>query len=203
MLGFIARAAILAQEHAPEDVSEPKDLYPHTDELIVAAIGFTIVFLFMAKFVVPRLNKVLEERREKIQGEMEKAEGTRKEADGILEQYREQLANAREETNKIIEEARQTAEALRKDLTEKAEQDAQAIVARAQDTIRAERERAFQDLKAQVGELSVELATRVVGESLDRERQLRLVDQYNEDLTRQGGSGPSSTGGGGGDGGGS
>lgn len=201
MIGILTRAAILAQEH--EEVGEPEDLYPHTDELIVAAIGFTIVFVFMAKFVVPRLNKVLEERRQKIQGEMEKAEQTRTEADGILEQYREQLANAREETNRIIEEARQTAEALRKDLTEKAEQDAQAIVARAQDTIRAERERAFQDLKAQVGELSVELATRVVGESLDRERQLRLVDQYIEDLTREDGSGSGSTGGGGDAGGGS
>ena len=204
MLGFIARAAILAQEHG-EDVSEPKDLYPHTDELIVAAIGFTIVFLFMVKFVVPRLNTVLEERRQKIQGEMEKAEATRTEADGILEQYREQLANAREEANRIIEEGRQTAEALRKDLTEKAERDAEAIVARAQDEIRAERDRAFNDLKAQVGELSVELATRVVGESLDRERQLRLVDQYIDDLTRQGSSGSDqdSTGGGGDAGGGS
>jgi F-type H+-transporting ATPase subunit b len=185
-----SNAAILAQEHAPAtEESEPKDLYPHTDELIVAAIGFVIVFLFMAKFVIPRINKILEERREKIQGEMEKAEKTRTEADGILEQYRAQLANAREEANRVIEEARQTAEGVRKELTEKAERDAQAIVARAQDEIRAERERAFQDLKAQVGELSVELATRVVGESLDRERQLRLVEQYIEELSGSNGGG--------------
>ncbi|MCA1727616.1 MAG: F0F1 ATP synthase subunit B [Actinobacteria bacterium] len=189
-----SRLILLAQEHA-EEVSEPKDLYPHATELIVSAIGFIIVFVFMAKFVVPRLNTVLDERRQRIQGEMERAEKTREEADGILEQYRQQLANAREEANRVIEEARQTAEGLRKELSEKAERDSEAIVARAQDEIRAERDRAFADLKAQVGELSVELATRVVGESLDRERQLRLVDQYIDDLTRQGGAGGGATGG--------
>jgi F-type H+-transporting ATPase subunit b len=190
LYGLAAKVSILAQEHAPEvEEGEPKDLYPHTDELIVAAIGFVIVFLFMAKFAIPRINAVLEERRKKIQGEMEKAEKTRGEADEILEQYRAQLANAREEANRVIEEARQTAEGVRKELTEKAERDAQAIVARAQDEIRAERERAFQDLKAQVGELSVELATRVVGESLDRERQLRLVEQYIDELSGSGSNG--------------
>jgi F-type H+-transporting ATPase subunit b len=181
-----SKIAVFAQEHAPEE-GEPEDLYPHTDELIVAAIGFTLVFVFMAKFAIPRLNKVLEERRERIQGEMEKAEQTRGEADKILEQYRAQLANAREEANRIIDEARQTAESMRKDLSEKAERDAQALVTRAQEEIRAERERAMGELRAQVGELSVELATRVVGESLDRERQLRLVDQYIDELARGGG----------------
>jgi F-type H+-transporting ATPase subunit b len=184
MIGSITRAIVLAQEHG-EEVSEPKDLYPHADELIVAAIGFTLLFIFMSKFAIPRINTVLEERRKRIQGEMEKAEKTRTEADSILEQYREQLANAREEANRIIEEARQTAEGVRTELTEKAERDAQAIVQRAQEEIRSERDRAFQDLKAQVGELSVELATRVVGESLDRERQLRLVERYIDELAGQ------------------
>jgi F-type H+-transporting ATPase subunit b len=185
---------------AEAEKSEPKDLYPHAQELIVAAIGFTVVFVFMAKFAIPRLNKVLDERRQRIQGEMEKAEQERQEADGILEEYRAKLNDAREEANRIIEEARQTADGVRKELTDKAEKDAQAIVARAQDEIRAERDRAFQDLKAQVGELSVELATRVVGESLDRERQLRLVDRYIDELVPQG-SGPAGGGdSGGGDG---
>jgi F-type H+-transporting ATPase subunit b len=184
MIATITRAITLAQEHG-EEVSEPKDLYPHADELIVAAIGFILIFVFMSKFAIPRINKVLEERRERIQGEMEKAETTRVEADSILEQYRQQLANARDEANRIIEEARQTAEGVRKELTDKAERDAQGIVQRAQEEIRAERDRVFADLKSQVGELSVELATRVVGESLDRERQLRLVEQYIEELTSQ------------------
>ena len=64
----------------------------------------------------------------------------------------------------------------------KAEQEYQGIVARAQDEIRAERDRVFQELRAQVGELSIELAARVVGAELDKERQLKLVDDYITEL---------------------
>ena len=192
------------------ETSDKKDLYPQAQELIVGLIAFTILFLLMAKFAIPRMNQALEERRKRIQGELEKADQTRQEADTVLAQYREQLQNAREESNRIIEEARRTADAMRKDLVEKAEQESQQIVARAQDSIRAERERAFNELKHQVGELSVELAARVVGGSLDRERQAQLVDRYIEEVAGMGagngngdGNGNGNGSGGSGDGGGS
>jgi F-type H+-transporting ATPase subunit b len=157
-------------------------LYPKLSELILGAVAFAILFLFMAKWVIPRINQTLEKRREKIQGDLEKAEQDRSEADRILNEYREKLSGARDEANRIIEEARSTAEAMRRDLTAKAEQEYSAILGRAQEEIRAERDRVFQELKTQVGELSLQLAGRMVGESLDRDRQLRLVDQYIEEL---------------------
>src|SRR5262245_27610912 len=129
-------------------------LYPKLSELVLGAIAFAILFVFMAKWVFPRLNKLLEERRQKIQGDLEKAEQARTEADELLVDYRQQLAGAREEANRVIEEARQTAEAMRRDLMAKAEQEYQAVVGRAQEEIRAERDRVFQELKTQVGELS-------------------------------------------------
>ncbi|HEX9313616.1 MAG TPA: F0F1 ATP synthase subunit B, partial [Actinomycetota bacterium] len=104
----------------------------------------------------------------------------------LLADYREQLSGARDEANRIIEEGRKTAESMRRDLEAKAEEESRAIVAKAQDEIRAERDRVFQELKAQVGELSLQLAGRMVGESLDRDRHLRLVDDYIRDLEHMG-----------------
>jgi len=167
---------------AGEPVSDKKDLYPKISELIIGAIAFGILFLFMAKWVLPRLNQALEARRSKIQGDLEKAEQARGDADKLLADYRQQLAGAREDANRIIEEARQTAEAMRKDLAGRAEEEARGIVARAQEEIRAERDRIFQELRTQVGELALALAGRMVGESLDRDRQLRLVDDYIAEL---------------------
>jgi F-type H+-transporting ATPase subunit b len=167
---------ILAQE--TERVSEAKDLYPHANELIVGLVAFAIVFFFMAKWVLPRFRQVLDERGQKIQGELEKAEAARSAADEELATYRQQLAGARDEGNRIIEEARKTAEQLRKDLQAKAELESQSIVARAQEEIRAERDRVFQELRAQVGEIAVELAGRVVGQSLDQAAHERLIDEY-------------------------
>ena len=155
-----------------------KNLTPGGPELILGIVCFVAILLLFSKFVIPRVNKVLDERRDQIVGQMERAEQERKDADKLLEDYRAQLAGAKDDANKIIEEARKTADQLRKDLTAKAEGDAQALVVRAQDEIRAERDRVFQELKASIGRLSVELAGRVVGESLDASRHQKLVDQY-------------------------
>jgi F-type H+-transporting ATPase subunit b len=169
---------ILAQ--AEENANDAKDLYPHWEELLVGAIAFAILFFFMWKWVLPRIGKVLEERRTKIQGDLERAEHTRSEADQLLADYRAQLANAREEANRIIEEARKTAEQLRRDLQVKAEQESQGIVSKAQDEIRAERDRVLQELGSRVGQIALELAGRVVGRTLDESAHQRLVDEYIE-----------------------
>jgi len=158
-------------------------LYPKASELILGAIAFFILFAFMAKWVLPRVNAILEERRAKIQGDLEKAEQTREQAEQELTDYRSKLAGARDEGNRIIEEARKTAEAMRQEMNKKAEAESQGIVARAQDEIRAERDRVFQELRTQVGELSLQLAGRMVGESLDKARHLRLVDEYIDQLS--------------------
>ncbi len=179
---------------AAEEVSDKKDLYPKLSELILGAVAFGLLFFFMWRWAIPRLNKVLEARRSKIQGDLEKAEEAKGEANRLLEDYRKQLSGARDESNRIIEEARRTAEQLRKDMEQKAEREYQAIVGRAQQEIRAERDRVFQELRAQVGVLSVDLASRVVAAELDPDRHLRLVDDYIRDL---GGLAPTGNGNGG------
>ncbi len=184
--------------HALVAISESgKDLlYPKVSELILGAVAFFILFAFMYRWVLPRVNQMLEARRDKIQGDLEKAEEAKSEADKLLADYREQLSGARDEANRVIEEARKTADSMRRDLEAKAEEESRAIVAKAQDEIRAERDRVFQELKAQVGELSLQLAGRMVGESLDRDRHLRLVDDYIRDLEHMGPSNGNGHGGG-------
>jgi F-type H+-transporting ATPase subunit b len=187
MEALIASILMQAEEHA-EETSQAEHLYPEPGELIVGLIAFLILFFFTWKWVLPRFRQVLDERGQKIQGEMEQAEATRSEAQQLLEQYRSQLAGAREESNRIIEEARATAEQLRRDLQAKAEEEAQATVARAQDEIRAERARTFQELRSQVGSIAVELAERVVGQSLDDRAHQRLIDEYIDQVAAGNGS---------------
>ena len=163
--------------------SDKENLYPHATELLVGAVAFAIIFFFFWKWVLPRVNTLLEERREKIQGEMERAEASRVAADDELARYKVQLAGAADEANRIIDEARKTADQLRVDLQSRAEQESHAIVARAQEEIRAERDRVFQELRTQVGEIAVELAGKVVGESLDTSAHTRLIDEYIDEVT--------------------
>ena len=175
---------LLAAETAP--VEEKNVILPDTAELIFGGIAILIVFGVLAWKALPALNAMLAERTEKIQGEMERAESTRTQADQVLAEYRQQLAGARDEANRIIEEARRTADQLRRDMEGRAEQEAQSIVARAGEEIRVERDRVFQELRAQVGDIAVELAARVVGQSLDPRAHERLIDEYIDQVAGSG-----------------
>ncbi|GIU96311.1 MAG: ATP synthase subunit b [Actinomycetota bacterium] len=189
MLGAIASIGLLAAEAAEEAAAGPENpILPDLAEMIFGTLAFLIVFGVLARYAFPALNRILAERAARIQGEMERAEAARTEADRVLAEYREQLAGAREEANRIIEEARRTAEQLRRDLQAKAEQEAQATVARAQEEIRAERDRVFDELRAQVADIAVELAGRVVGQALDRAAHERLIEEYIDQVAGSNGS---------------
>jgi len=171
---------------AAEEGGGLKTILPEANELLYGTLAFVIVFGVLAKFAFPSLNKMLAARTDKIRGDLEKAEEARRSAESELVEYRKQLAGARDEANRIIEEGRRTADQLRKDIQAKAEREAQATVARAQEEIRAERDRVFQELKTQVGEIAVLLAGRVVGRELDKKTHERLIDEYIEEVATAG-----------------
>jgi F-type H+-transporting ATPase subunit b len=176
-------AYLLAQEAAQEESRNP--IFPATNELVWGTIAFLLLLFLMYRTVFPSINKAYKDRRANIEGKLEQAEREREEAEQLLEHYRRRLRDAEDETQRILEEARSNAERVRRDLLAKAENDAGRELDRARLAIRAERDQAIRQLRNEVGTLAVELATRVVGDSLDRERQLRLVDEYIDELGTQ------------------
>jgi len=158
-------------------------LIPETAELIWGLVGFALLMAFMSKFAFPRMTALLDERSSKIQGQLEQAESTRQEAEGLKRQYAEQLANAREESNRIIEEARKDAERIRTDKLAEAEEEADGVRARAREDAEGARSRVVADLRQQVAVASVELAGKIVQRELDPARHRELVDQYINELS--------------------
>jgi F-type H+-transporting ATPase subunit b len=160
-------------------------LIPHTAELIVGAIAFTLLFLVLRKFVVPMFEKAFTARTEAIQGGIERAEKAQVEAQRALTQYTEQLAKAQSEAQTLREEARVQGAAIIEDLRAKAQEEAARITATAHASIEAERQQAVTSLRNEVGALAVELASKIVGEALDDQaRQSRIVDRFLEDLEK-------------------
>ena len=160
-------------------------LIPHTAELIVGAVAFTLLFLTLRKFVVPMFEKAYTDRTNAIQGGMERAEKAQLEAQRALVQYNEQLSKAREEAQNLREEARVQGAAIIEDLRAKAQDEAARITATAHASIEAERQQAIASLRNEVGTLAVELASKIVGEALDDQaRQSRVVDRFLEDLEK-------------------
>lgn len=174
---MLASVLVLAAEAAGE-VKAKNPIVPEGKEIFWAVIAFAVVFGLLAKFAWPAIKKGLQDREDKIRGDLEHAESVRTEADKELADYQRQLADSRNEGGRIIEEARQSAEQVRKDLIARAEADAAAIRAKAQDDVKAASERAMADVQAKVSDLSIELAERIVQHSLDKATQIQLIENY-------------------------
>ncbi|MEV8589471.1 F0F1 ATP synthase subunit B [Streptomyces sp. NPDC051180] len=166
---------------AAEEPQPP--LIPHLDELVIGLIAFVIVFGFLAKKLLPNINKVLDERREAIEGGIEKAESAQIEAQSVLEQYKAQLAEARHEAARLRQEATEQGTAIIQEMKAEGQRQREEIIAAGHTQIEADRKAASASLRQDVGKLATDLAGKLVGESLqDVARQSRTIDRFLDEL---------------------
>lgn len=179
---FMTAMVILAQEEGATDNTSL--VLPETSELIAGILAFAIVFFFVWRWAMPAINRTLEQRQAAIAGQIEDAEKAKAEAESLLADYHAQLAQAKAEGNRIVDEARDSAEQVRADIVAKAEQEAEEIRAKAREEAASEKARALADARSQVGDISLDLAGRIVGESLDAQTHQELIDRFLADLEK-------------------
>lgn len=166
--------------------SSENPLLPAWYDIIWSAICLLIVFLVVWKYVLPAFNKTLDERAQRIQGGIEKAEKVQAEADQALAEYQKQLADGRAEAARLRAEAQEEGAQIIANMKTQAHSESERIVAQAQTQIEAERQSAMVSLRSEVGTLATDLASRIVGESLtDDQRSANVVDRFISDLESQ------------------
>ncbi len=158
-------------------------IIPHPMEFFFGLVVFAILYYVVAKRVVPRLEEIYAERTAAIEGGIHKAEEAQAAAQAALDQYNNQLHEARAEASRIREDAKAQGAQIVAELREKAQQEAARITDSAQKQIAAERQQASIQLRGEVGRLSTDLASRIVGESLEDEtRQRGIVERFLAEL---------------------
>src|SRR4051795_10273695 len=172
---LLAEAATTETKHNP--------IIPIWQEVIIGIIAFGLLCFVLMKFVFPQMEKMFAARVDAIEGGIKRAEAAQAEANELLEQYRAQLSEARTEAARIRDEARADAEGIRQDVLAKAREESDRIIAAGRDQLAAQRESIVRDLRAEVGTLAVDLASRIVGESLaDEARSRGTVDRFIAEL---------------------
>jgi F-type H+-transporting ATPase subunit b len=165
------------------DAAAQNPLLPSWPEFIIGIICFVVVFGVLGRMLMPRILKTLEEREDAIQGGINRADEAQAEATAVLQQYRAQLDDARHEAARLREEAHEQGAQIIAEMRERAEAEARRITEAAQSQIESERQQALASLRTEVGALATELASRIVGESLnDTARQGRMVDRFLAEL---------------------
>ena len=171
---------------AAATTSAPNPLIPHWPELIIGTVAFLIVFILLARVLMPRISKTLEERTDAIEGGLKRADEAQTEAKRVLAEYTARLAAARHEAARLREQAREEAAQIVAQGRADGVSERERIIASANAQIEADRQQALTALRAEIGSLSVDLASRIVGESLaDEARQSRMIDRFLGELSAE------------------
>ncbi|MGI8869161.1 MAG: F0F1 ATP synthase subunit B [Mycobacteriales bacterium] len=176
-----AARLLAAGDRAAEE--SPNPVIPHTAEIILVVIVFLILVWLMKKYVTPRFEQTYAERTEAIEGGIKRAEEAQAEAAAALKQYQEQLAGARSEAAQIRENARAEGQRIVEDMREAARTESDRIQAHGEAELAASRRQVVSELRTEIGQLSVQLAGRVLGENLEDETRRRgTVDRFIDEL---------------------
>ncbi len=153
-------------------------VYPNPAMVWPTMLAFAILFVVLWKFAFPAIIAMLDKRAATIRESLERAEETKVEAERLLEEYKQQMAEARGEAGKVIEQGRKVAETMKDEIVAKARAEADEVVAKAREAVQAERRAAVSELQASVAELSTAVAGKLIGETLDAAAHAKLIERF-------------------------
>lgn len=146
-----------------------------------AVFNVLILFILLRIFLFKPINKMLDDRTQSVQKDIDDAEKAKKEAEELKQQYSDSISAAKEEAGQILRKAHENAEEEHAAIIQKSHEEADKIISAAGETIENERRRVIQQAHSQIADLAIEAASKVVGANLDDEKNRRLVDEFLSD----------------------
>ena len=163
---------------AEESAVGPDILIPKMAEFIPALIAFIIIWVILAKLVWPSVLEMMEKRQQKIQDDLDAAQRSKIEAAEEAKSYEAKNLEAHHEADAIVAKAKKEAEEVRSAVLAKAQREAADIIAKARGAVDSERHKAMIELSSSVVDLSVEIASKIIGNDLSVEEQRKLAEKY-------------------------
>jgi F-type H+-transporting ATPase subunit b len=166
-----------AVSHIPLASSGSFLITPNVGLMIWTIVVFLVSLLILRRWVFPLIGEALDKRAKAIEGDIDAAADLRKEADKVLEEYRERLKEARAQADEIGQRARQAAEVHEHEAREKSQEILAEAAKRAERDIDAATKRALDDIRREVADLTVMATEKVTRKTLDDADQRRLVEE--------------------------
>lgn len=155
---------------------------PVLSSVILAWISTFLLYLILRRFLYEPVSKFLQDRKEKIQSDIDGARVLKEEATTLRDDYESRISLAKKESQEILEGARKRGEELKDGIITEARIEAGEIISRARREVIREREVAFQDMKAQAGEMAVLIASKIMEEEINIDKQKLLIDKFVDEV---------------------
>jgi len=146
--------------------------------VIVSALNFIVFFALIWTFAFKPVTKMLEDRKDRIEQGLKDAEQARRDRENAEAERVATLAEARRESNEILARAQKVAQEMRDSDIAATKEELERLRVRAAAEIEAEKTRAIGEVRAEVADLALQAASRVIGETMTSERERRLVDEF-------------------------
>jgi F-type H+-transporting ATPase subunit b len=155
---------------------------PNVGLMVWTLLLFGISMYVLAKLAFPRISAALDKRQHAIEESIDHAEQVRKDADQLLEEYRERLKDARGQAEEIVTRARHAAETHEREAQEEAKAKREQMMEQTRRDIQSETRRAIQEIRNEVADLTVMATEKVTRKTLNDEDQRRLVEEALDEL---------------------
>jgi len=149
---------------------------------IFIAGSFLLLVFLIKKFAWDNIVGILDQRAQKISDDIDSAEIARKKAEDLEQKREEALAGSRAEATTIVETAKETAEKNKAGILADAAEEVSRLKQKANQEIAQSKADALKAIKSDVADLSINLASKILGQSLDKEAQSQLIDNYIDKL---------------------
>jgi len=146
--------------------------------LVSQIVNFTLLAVLLYFVAYKPILRMLDERSARIKKGLDDAEQASRRAAEIEQEFEQRMSEARKEGQEIIAQATQMSEKARQEILETAREESRAQIEKAKEEIARERDLAMADLRQQVADLSLAISEKVIGETLDEERQRRLIADF-------------------------
>jgi len=168
-----------------QEVHEKPSLLSINPGLIIWTIIIFVILLFLLKKIAwGPLIKALNNREDSIKSAIENAEKQNNEARTLLEENKKQLAESTNEARKIIDSSRNAGNKLRDEILAKANEDTRKMVEQAKREIEQKEQSALENLKEEISDLAIKAAEKIISESLDENRQKKIIDDFLNKISK-------------------
>jgi len=152
--------------------------------LLWTIISFLILLVILWKAAWKPLVEALDARAHKVRGDIESAEKAQQEAERLLQEHKKMMDNAKNEAAQIIAEGRQGAEKIKNDILEEANKKSNDMLERAKKEISLSKDKALDELKAEIVNISTEIASKIIAKNLDPAGQKAIVEESLNKIRR-------------------
>ena len=159
-------------------------LTPEYGTMFWTAVTFIALFLILKKMAWGPLLQSLAEREQKIKESLDKADAAQKETEQALAKNQEVLHAARKEAQELLNKSRKTAESSKEEIMQKAQTEAANLLERAKKEIAQEQEKAVEEIRTQTAEISVSIASKLIGKSLSSEDHKDIIEESLKKMER-------------------